>query len=129
MRIRLIVPGAVILDAQVVRIAAEGAAGCFTLLPGHVDCVSALLPGILSCTTAAGEELVLAVDEGLLVKCGDQVSIATRQAIRGENLDSLQQAVSERILQLDSRERQARQVLSRLETSLVRGLSDGGGAA
>lgn len=128
MKIRLIVPGAVMLDAEVVRIAAEGPAGCFTLLPGHVDCVTALLPGVLSCTSPEGEEMVLAVDEGLLVKCGDQVTLSTRRAIRGDSLDSLQEAVTERILQLDIRERQARQVLARLETSLVRGLTDVGGA-
>lgn len=128
MELRLIVPGAVMFEAQVSRVAAEGPTGCFTLLPEHVDCVTALVPGILSCTGTAGEETCLAVDEGLLVKRSDQVRISVRRAIRVDSLESLQETVTEQILRLDSRERQAREVLARLETSLVRGLMDVGGA-
>lgn len=127
MHLKVMLPTEIMLNQSVVKITAEGGNGCFCLLPGHIDLVATLVPGILSFESATGEEVFLAVDEGILVKCGAEVLVSVRNAVRGENLDTLQQTVQQQFRTLDEREKQARSVLARLETHFVRELMELGG--
>lgn len=120
LRLRLLVPTAVLLDVPVSKITADGEHGSFTLLPHHVDFVAALLPGLLSYEGADGPEAFAAVDEGLLVKCGPEVTISTRRAVVGGTLGRLRQTVEEDFRRLDEGERAARSVVARLEADFVR---------
>jgi F-type H+-transporting ATPase subunit epsilon len=119
MRLKIQLPDEALLDEEVLSVSAEAADGSFCLLPRHVDFVTALVPGILSFQTAAGEEFV-AVDEGVLVKSGPEVLVSARGAVRSTGLPELKQAVRERIRRLDERERLARAALARMEASVVR---------
>jgi len=119
MKLTVLLPTGVLVDQEVTKVTAEAENGSFCLLPRHIDFLSALVPGLLSFETAAGEEEFLAVDEGILVKCGAQVMVSTRNAVRGAPLGQLRQAVMERFRVLDERERQAREVLAKLEADLV----------
>ena len=65
------------------RIVVETHEGSFGLLPYRLDCVAALVPGILVYETEAEGEVYLAVDEGLLVKTGLEVLVSVRNAIGG----------------------------------------------
>ena len=60
------------------RIVAESAGGSFGLLPRRLDCVAALVPGILVYETPARGEVFVAVDEGVLVKSGRNVLVSVR---------------------------------------------------
>lgn len=122
MRLKVIVPTAVIVDAPAQKIIAEALDGSFCLLPRHIDCVAALTAGILTYVDASGQEQYLAVDEGALVKCGDEVRVAAGHAARGTDLGDLQRRVEREFRTLDARERQARAALARLEAGLMRGL-------
>jgi F-type H+-transporting ATPase subunit epsilon len=93
MRLKVLLPSEVLLDAAVTKVTAEAENGAFCLLPRHIDFVAALLPGLLSFETEDGQEEFLAVDEGILVKCGAQVLVSTRQAVRGPDLGTLRQAI------------------------------------
>jgi F-type H+-transporting ATPase subunit epsilon len=115
----VLLPTGVLVDQEVTKVTAEAENGSFCLLPRHIDFLAALVPGLLSFETAAGEEEFLAVDEGILVKCGAQVMVSTRNAVRAAPLGQLRQAVRERFRVLDERERQAREVLAKLEADLV----------
>lgn len=119
MKLTVLLPTGVLVDQEVTKVTAEAENGSFCLLPRHIDFLAALVPGLLSFETAAGEEEFLAVDEGILVKCGAQVMVSTRNAVRGAPLGQLRQAVKERFRVLDERERQAREVLAKLEADLV----------
>ena len=118
MKLTVLLPTGMLVDQEVTKVTAEAENGSFCLLPRHIDFVAALAPGLLSFENEAGEEF-LAVDEGILVKCGPEVMVSTRNAVRGVPLGQLRQAVRERFLTLDSRELQAREVLARLEADLV----------
>lgn len=120
MRLRILLPTDVIVDEEVRKVRAEGTHGSFTLLPRHVDYVVAILPGILSYETADGEEKLLAVDSGILVKCGRDVRLSTRNAMRAPDLAALRQAVETQLRATDEREHKARLALARLEATFVR---------
>ena len=79
MRLKIMLPTHILLDREVGKIVAEAQNGAFGLLPRHIDFTAALVPGILVCETPEGEELFVAVDAGILVKCGEEVLVSTRE--------------------------------------------------
>lgn len=120
MTLEVLLPDRVFCDEEALsKIVAEAADGSFGLLPGHVDFAAPLVPGLLA-YTRHGEEHFVAVDGGVLVKCGTEVRVSTREAVRGEDLETLSRTVEERFATLDERERKTRKVLADLESSLVR---------
>ena len=104
------------------RIVAETSAGSLGLLPHRLDCTAALMPGILTYETTERGEVHLAVDEGVLLKCGPEVTISVRNAIGGADLGKLREAVEREFLDLDDREKRLRSVLARLEGGVGRRL-------
>jgi F-type H+-transporting ATPase subunit epsilon len=113
-------PTKILVDEEVTKIIAEAENGSFCLLPHHIDWVSALVPGLLSFVSVQGQEKFLAVDEGILVKCGAQVLVSTRQAVLGDNLGTLRETVDSQFRVLDEREKLARSALAKLEASVIR---------
>lgn len=125
MKLTVLLPIEVLVDEHTTRVVAAARNGSFCLLPRHVDFVTALVPGILSWTTADGEQFA-AISEGILVKSGPHVSISARDGVRGQHLETLQQMVEERFLVLDDRERSARQAAARLEADFFRRFLESG---
>lgn len=120
MRLRILLPEQILLDTDVQKVTAEAGNGSFGLLPRHADFVTALVPGILTFTPADGGEEFLAVDEGILVKCGADVRVSTRNAVIGQELGVLQQLIEERFKKVDEFEKKSRDALYKLEADLVR---------
>jgi len=120
MKFKVLLPTTIFLDEEVTKVIAEAENGSFCLLPRHIDFVTALVPGILSFESAHGKEEFLAVDEGILVKHGEDVLVSTRYAIRSSDLKVLQQTVEKQFLFLDDREKKARSALAKLEANIVR---------
>ena len=119
MKLKVVLPTGTLIDQEVTKITAEAENGSFCLLPHHIDFVAALVPGLLSFENERGEEKFLAIDEGVLVKCGAEVMVSSRNAVRGSALGELKQAVEQQFRVLDERENQARSVLAKLEADLV----------
>ena len=103
----------------VLRIVAESPEGSFGLLPQRLDCVAALVPGILVYETEANGEVFVAVDEGVLVKTGYDVLVSVRQAIGGSDLAKLRQSVEQDFLTLDESERNVQSVMAKLESGFI----------
>lgn len=120
MRLRVLLPSRILVDIDVTKVIAEAENGAFCMLPRHVDMVAALTPGLLSFTTAAGDEEFIATDEGVLVKHGADVLVSVRDAVRGADLGLLRLMIHERFEALDDREKRARGALARLEADFVR---------
>jgi len=118
-KLKVLLPDKIFLDVEVDKINAEAENGAFTLLPRHVDWVASLVPGILS-YQSDDKERFLALDEGVLVKCGSEVLVSVRSAIAGENLGNLRQTVEEKFQELDEREKKARSILARFEADFIR---------
>lgn len=120
MRLEVITPADVCLDAEVLRIVAEAPEGHFGILPGHGDFVTDLVPGILVYERADGTERFVALHSGTLVKCGAHVRAAVLGAIEGDDLGWLREKVETEFRQQDEDERDARAALARLEASMIR---------
>ena len=120
MNLKLLLPYQVFTEQRdVSRIVAETATGSFGILPHRLDCVAALVPGILMFETAADGLVYVAVDEGVLVKTGTEVLVSVRNAISGTSLGQLRTAVEQTFLNLDEQERDARLVLAKLESGFI----------
>jgi F-type H+-transporting ATPase subunit epsilon len=123
MVLRILRPERVVLDEPVDTIVAEGLNGFFGLLPRHIDVVVPLVPGILTCTRD-GTETVVAVDEGVLVKCGSEVLVSVRDAVVGPSLHALTATVRERFDARREQEKALHAALAKLETEVVRRFTD-----
>lgn len=107
-----------LIDQPVSKVIAEAQNGSFCLLPKHIDFVAPLVPGLLSYEGEQGEE-TLAVDTGVLVKCGDEVLVSVRKAVRGTDASGLRETVRTVFLKLDDAEKKSRAALARLEAAFV----------
>jgi F-type H+-transporting ATPase subunit epsilon len=120
MNLKILLPFQIFAEKSgVSRIIAETREGSFGLLPQRLDCVAALTPGILTYETGSDGEVFVAVDEGVLVKTGQDVLVSVRRAIEGTDLGKLRDSVEKEFLTLDGREQSVRSVMAKLETGFL----------
>ena len=121
MNLKVLLPFRIFAEhTGVLRIVAETREGSFGLLPHRLECVAALVPGILSYQTESGPEVLVAVDEGVLVKTGLDVLVSVRRAIGGTDLGQLRAAVEKEFLTRDEDEQSVRIAVAKLETGFLR---------
>jgi len=121
MNLKVLLPFRIFAETTgVSRIVAETREGSFGLLPHRLDCVAALAPGILTYQTEDGGEVFVAVDEGVLIKTGQDVLVSVRRAIEGADLGKLRDAVEKEFRTLDAHERSARTVTAKLAAGFLR---------
>jgi F-type H+-transporting ATPase subunit epsilon len=119
MTLKILLPERVVLDETVDKVVAESPQGSFGLLPRHVDFVAPIVPGLLSYTQDE-EESFVAVDEGVLVKCGAEVLVSVRDAVVGPDLDALEATVRNRFDERREQEKAMHTALAKLEAEVVR---------
>lgn len=131
MELKIVLPSSVFLQTTAGKIKAEGPQGGFCLLERHIDFVSPIVPGLFSYVAQqSGErtqepqhtnedERFLALDQGLLVKHGASVLVATSNAVTGE-LGRLEDAVQKMLEAQDEQERKSRTSLARMEADFVK---------
>lgn len=127
MILKVLLPTEVLLHEKVSKVTAEAENGFFTLLPRHIDFVTALKPSIFSYETPAGEERILALDQGILVKKGGTVYVSALRAVQGDSLEKLQETVELELRELGESEKKARSVMARLEMDTLRRFNRLGG--
>ena len=110
-------------ETRVSRIVVETVEGSYGLLPHRLDCVAALVPGILCFTDDTQGEVFLALDAGVLVKTGQDVVISVRRALRSKDLTQLQNVVEQQFLSQDALDIELRAAMNKLETGFMRRLS------
>ena len=120
MNLRIFLPTEIFAQkTDVLRIIAETHEGSFGLLPHRLDCVAALVPGILTYETREEGTVYLAVDEGVLVKAGEEVRVSVRHAIGGTDLSQLHDAVKREFLMLNEEERSVHAAITKMETGFI----------
>ena len=120
MKLKILLPFQVFAEtSDVSRIVAETPNGSFGLLPRRLDCVAALIPGILIYETESEGEVFVAVDEGVLVKSGPHVMVSVRRAIAGTDLDQLHDAVRMEFRSLNEQEQSVRAAMTKLEMGFL----------
>jgi F-type H+-transporting ATPase subunit epsilon len=121
MKLRIQLPFAVLLETGGIRrMIAETSGGFFGLWPHRLDCAAALVPGIFTYEDTDGNEQFVAVDRGVLVKTGLDVSVSVRNAVSGGDLGSLRKLVEEQFVQIGEGESQTRALLAKMESEMIR---------
>jgi F-type H+-transporting ATPase subunit epsilon len=124
MSLRILLPfGIFARKSAVIRIVVETGAGVFGILPRRLDCIAAIVPGILVYETERDGEVFTAVDEGVLVKTGPDVLVSVRGAMEGTDLERLRASVEKEFLTLDENEKSVRLVMDKLEAGFMHRLS------
>lgn len=120
MHLKVMVPYGVFADIKhVKRIVVETTEGSYGMLPRRLDCTAALVTGILLYETESEGEKYIAVNEGIMIKAGHQVSISVRHAIGKTPLGELKAMVEKEMMELDELEINARMVMAKLETGFL----------
>jgi F-type H+-transporting ATPase subunit epsilon len=118
MHLKILLPFGVFEEMQNVKsIVMETSEGAFGLLQQRQDCVAALVPGILTYETE--KEHYVAIDEGIMIKAGQEVLVSVRNAIRGANLEELHESVEKAFKQLDAKETEMRTVMAKMESGFI----------
>lgn len=121
MHLKILLPYGVFADIRnVKRIVVETTAGSYGILPRRLDFTAALVTGILVYETEEEGEKYVAVNEGIMIKAGMQVSISVRHAIGNAPLGKLREQVEKEMMELDELEINARNVMAKLETGFLR---------
>lgn len=124
MDLKILLPFQVLVSGtKVSRIIAENSQGSFAILPRRLDCVAALVPGILIYETPEAGEVIVAIDEGILVKTGPDVLVSVRRGVVGLDLATIHDLVTREFSTLDEQELSVRAVMDRLESGFVRRLA------
>ncbi len=120
MNLKVLLPFRIFAEIDgVLRLSAETRDGSFGLLPHRLDCVAALVPGILSYETESDGEVFIAVDEGVLVKTGEKVLVSVRRAMSGRDLGQLRASIEQDYLNLEDQETNIRTAMAKLETGFL----------
>jgi len=131
MRLLITDPVTIALDAaDVVSLRSEDASGSFGILAGHADFLTTLAISVVSWRHADGRAGYCAVRGGILtVSGGRDVSIATREAHVGDDLDQLETVVLARYREHVEGERTERTASARLRMQAIRHMVQALGAA
>lgn len=120
MRLRIVTPLSIVVDQDAESLRAQDASGSFGIWPGHAPFLTALSVSILS-WTSAGVERFCALRGGVLtVTGGNTVAIATREAVAGDDLATLDTEVLARFQSDADEERVEHVETMRLQMNAVR---------
>ena len=122
MDLQIITPAEIILSCPIQKITIEGIDGFRTLLPKHMDFITALKAGIMTYVTLNNQTQYVACHQGLCVKNGNTVSISTPWAITSDNVSTLKQHIKQAFQAMEQERKEVGVSMARLEIGLTKGL-------
>ncbi|MBP5344297.1 MAG: F0F1 ATP synthase subunit epsilon [Alphaproteobacteria bacterium] len=122
MELKVVTPTEIILSCPVQKITIEGIDGFRCFLPKHIDFITALKPGIMTYLTQDNKLKYVACNQGLFVKCGNQVSVSTPWAVISDNLEHLKQHIKQAFQEMEQERKEVGVSMARLEIGLTKGL-------
>jgi len=122
MRLLITTPASIVIDERdVAAVRAEDESGSFGILDGHADFLTALTVSVVSWHHADDRQRFCAVRRGVLsVSNGNEIAIATREAILGDDLARLEQVVLSQFREALEAERASRTESLRLQMQAMR---------
>lgn len=122
MKLVVSTPLAIAVDTHdVMHVRAEDATGAFGILTGHADFLTALEVSVVTWRDGRDDEHHVAVNGGMLeVRGGEDIAIATREAVTGDDLNRLERDVLSRFRRQLADEQQARKDAQRLYLAAIR---------
>lgn len=123
MNLKILLPYEIFLEQeQVSRMVLDTYQGYYGIWPNRLDFSAAIAPGILTYQVKDRPETYLALDEGIAVKTGAQVTISVRNAISGNELGKLKREIEKMMNEIEDQEVEVRKVIAKLETGFIRKL-------
>lgn len=123
MNLKILLPYRVFLEeSNVTEVTVDTNMGSFGFLPQRLDCVAVLVPGILSYKKQNREWEYVAIDEGVFMKTGEQISVTVRNAVGGADLGKLRGTIEKEFKNLDEKEIKTRTVIAKLESEFMQKL-------
>ena len=122
MRLRITTPLSVVVDEDgILTLRAEDATGSFGILPRHADFLTSLVISIVSWQSGNETQHYCAVRGGVFsVDAGQDIAIATREAVTGDDLATLDQTILGRFRADIETERTERVESTRLQLNAIR---------
>jgi F-type H+-transporting ATPase subunit epsilon len=122
MKLAITTPFSIAVDqSDVALIEAEDATGRFGVLPHHADLLAVLVPSVIHWQAADGRHGYCAVHGGILtVQDGNVVSVSSREAVPGDDLEKLESDILARFARRHAEELAARVATERMMLSAMR---------
>lgn len=120
MSLHIVTPLAIILNEPAISLRAVDDSGSFGILPGHADFLTRLTISVVTWTAPDGVAHFCAVRGGALTVRGGKVAIATREAVIGDDLQTLDRAVLARFRRDLDEERVEHIETTRLQLDVMR---------
>ena len=122
MRLRITTPLAVVIDTDgITAFQGEDASGSFGILSGHTDFLTTLAISVIRWTDGEGVKHYCAVRRGVLtVTGGNDIAVATREAVPGDNLETLATTILAHFHTEMEEERSGRTESTRLQLNAIR---------
>lgn len=121
MKLVIATPIGVLLNIAIRKITFETPSGYHTLLPRHVDFVSALSAGIVAYEPENETAKYAACHQGIIVKKGEVVTLTAQGAVLGPTLPELQDLIKTEFKQNEEERKELNTAMARLELGLMRG--------
>jgi F-type H+-transporting ATPase subunit epsilon len=122
MQLRILTPGAVVLDMRVRSLRGRDATGCFGIRPGHEPFQTCLAVSLLTLRNEADAELFVAVRRGVLRVIHDRIDVVTRDAVLIPRLGDVESAILAEFARREQGEAATDQALVRLQLAALRQL-------
>ncbi len=122
MKLRIVTPLSMVVEEDdILALRARDASGSFGILPGHADFLTSLSICVIDWKRRDGARHFCAVRRGVLaVREGREIGVATREAIAGDALATLENVVITRFRAEIDAERSARIASTQLQLSAIR---------
>lgn len=120
MRLRIVTPLSIIVDEDIESLRAEDATGSFGILPGHAPFLTSLAISIVTWRTPDRERFCAVRGGVMTVGRPASVDIATREAVAGDDLATLDTQVLARFQSDAEEERVVRVETVRLQLNAIR---------
>lgn len=116
-------PMGTVLEVNIKKVTFETLKGFYTLLPKHVDFVSAIKAGIVRYEDENNQEKFIASHSGIIVKKGSKVTMSVQDAILSNSLEELNNDIIEEFKKSEERRKELNTAMARLEVGILRGFS------
>ena len=122
LRLEIATPEAIVYSEDVDMVTLEGIEGQMGILPEHIRLMTQLVPGEMI-VRKDGQEVLMAMGEGLVEVTGDRVAIVTDMAIRAENIDEAKVEEARQRAAARLREKLSAEEVASVNASLTRSLA------
>jgi F-type H+-transporting ATPase subunit epsilon len=122
LKLEIVTPEAIAFSEDVDMVTLPAVGGQIGIYPQHVRLITEMVPGELI-VTKSGNEILIAVGEGLVAVSGDRVEILTDMAIRAEELDAAKVEEARKRAAARREDKIANESVATLNASVVRSLA------